>query len=111
MDPSEPAAPPSDNEGNDEPVGPLLLELKRVARRYDQKTGKYRDEEDVDVADKNKDGGLDARYAFSIVRQFSTPFCAATFINIRSPYFIEVAKVVMAPCRGIVWTTKPMSVS
>ena len=102
-------APPSDDEADEEPVGPLLLEVKRVARRYNQQQGKYLDEEDVEETKKRK-GGLDARYAFSVVRQFDQQCRVSTFVSVRSACFIEVAKVVLAPCRDLTWNTVPMSV-
>lgn len=99
--------------GDEEPVfvdESLILQVKRVARRWNQRVGQYVDEEDVEAANKAKDVGLNASYAFSIVRQFEAYNSVQTNFCIRSPYFIKVAKTVMSPCRDITWSTIPVQV-
>jgi hypothetical protein len=102
-------APSSDDEEGEEPIGPMLLEVKRIARRYDHKQGKYLDGADIEETTKRK-GGLDARYAFTVVRQFDEDGQLSNLMSVRSLYFIEAAKTVLAPCRDLTWITMPMSV-
>lgn len=80
--------------GDEEPVvidESLILQVKRVARRWNQRVAQYVDEEDVEVLKPGKDAGLDASSAFSIVRQFDTYSTVQTHFCVRSPYFIKVS--------------------
>lgn len=90
----------------------LKLEVKRVNRRFDSRTGQFNDSEEepataaATAAKKTLDGG----YAFSIIHQIIPPQPVVTTLCIRSPVFIDTAKVVMRTCRDIVWTSNPLQV-